>query len=188
MNISFKEFMSEIGKSYQLVLGYDKGKENMINDIYRANSIIDKNGEAINIDDVFNYNLFLLQDILECRMVFTSIDNPNTQIIIPMCFIETMFNSKYTITSDIIKLFKIREFILEDKVEFFDCFDESFIKLSDIGAEYIYDGKLNNDNYKVVPIRLGKEKILTELLVNVPYQQLKNKMLIKNKKSPIISK
>jgi len=178
-DMNLRNFIKKIGKYYQLVLGYGLGQNDTIKEIFKVSNILDECDNPITNQELIEYNLFILEKYLKYKMVFTSTTNKKSHIIIPLCFVKEIFNSKKTITSDVIKIFAIRNFLLEDEIEFFDIFIDSFIKLSDIGGEYIYDGNYNNNNYSIIPIRLCKYDLLSELLATLPYQQLKNKTLIK---------
>ena len=177
--MNLRNFIKKIGKYYQLVFGYGLGQNDTIKEIFKVSNILDECDNPITNQELIEYNLFILEKYLKYKMVFTSTTNKKSHIIIPLCFVKEIFNSKKTITSDVIKIFAIRNFLLEDEIEFFDIFIDSFIKLSDIGGEYIYDGNYNNNNYSIIPIRLCKYDLLSELLATLPYQQLKNKTLIK---------
>ena len=104
-------------------------------------------------------------------MVFTSTTNSKNKIIIPLHFIEKIFNSKTTITPEMISLFNISSLIFEEKNSFLDYIKNSFVKLSEIDAEYIYNGNINNDNYSIIPIRLNQENYLTDILATLPFKE-----------------
>lgn len=171
MDVNLNNYMEKIGNAYQLILSYDKGKEFAINEIYKASAIIDSNGECISNENVLKYNIFLLEKELKHCMVFSSTINKNNKIIIPLNFVKEIFDSENTITSDVILLFTIRDLIFEEQINFLDCFKDSFIKLSDIGADYIYENRLNNDNYNIIPIRLSNEDLLSNVLATLPFKE-----------------
>lgn len=171
MDINLNNYMEKIGDAYQLILSYDKGKEFAINEIYKANAIINEFGETINNASVLYYNIFLLEKELKYSMVFTSTTNKKNEVIIPLHFVKEIFSSKKTITSDVIMLLTLRNYLFEERNNFLDSFKDSFIKLSEIEAEYIFNGKLNNDNYNIIPIRLGSEDLLQNILATLPFKE-----------------
>ena len=87
-------FRKCLARNYHLTLTYGAINNYTIRDIYKAVDIVDKSGLSLSDEILSEYNLFLLESD-SCYMIFKG---KNSQIIIPLKYIETIFNSDNTIT------------------------------------------------------------------------------------------
>lgn len=165
-------FRKCLARNYHLTLTYGAINNYTIHDIYKAVDIVDKSGLSLSDEILSEYNLFLLESD-SCYMVFKG---KNSQIIIPLKYIETIFNSDNTITIDKLFMYAVGKEVLDCKNNILHYFKNSYIKLDTINGEYIFDGKINNSNYFVVPIRNGKPYILSEELIKKAHTKLKKYM------------
>ena len=114
-------------------------------------------------------NLFLLEN----DNYFMVFKGRKSKIVIPLKYIETMFNSDITITTDKLAIYVISKTLFNDDKRLLDYFKNNYIKLSTVSGEYIYDEKVNSDNYSVVAIRKGTPYFLTEELVQKSKERIK---------------
>lgn len=163
-----KNLYKQLSQNYHLILTYGEDNEYTIFDVYKAKKIIDNSYQKITEEDLIEQNLFILD-----KDYYMAFSGNNSEIIIPIKYVEPIFNSDKTITRDTLAFYVINKLILEDDKKLSDYFKNNYIKLDSLNAEYTYKGRLNNNNYEIVAVRLGKPYLLTDELVNKSHEKLK---------------
>lgn len=163
------ELNKKLSRNYHLILTYGLTNEYTIKDIYKASKIVDSMGTTIDEETLREDNLFLLEN----DNYFMVFKGRKSKIVIPLKYIETMFNSDITITTDKLAVYVISKTLFNDDKRLLDYFKNNYIKLSTVSGEYIYDEKVNSDNYSVVAIRKGTPYFLTEELVQKSKERIK---------------
>lgn len=163
------ELNKKLSRNYHLILTYGLTNEYTIKDIYKASKIVDSMGTMIDEETLREDNLFLLEN----DNYFMVFKGRKSKIVIPLKYIETMFNSDITITTDKLAVYVISKTLFNDDKRLLDYFKNNYIRLSTVSGEYIYDEKVNSDNYSVVAIRKGTPYFLTEELVQKSKERIK---------------
>ena len=156
------ELNKKLSRNYHLILTYGLTNEYTIKDIYKASKIVDSMGTMIDEETLREDNLFLLEN----DNYFMVFKGRKSKIVIPL-------NSDITITTDKLAIYVISKTLFNDDKRLLDYFKNNYIKLSTVSGEYIYDEKVNSDNYSVVAIRKGTPYFLTEELVQKSKERIK---------------
>ena len=120
------ELNKKLSRNYHLILTYGLTNEYTIKDIYKASKIVDSMGIMIDEETLREDNLFLLEN----DNYFMVFKGRKSKIVIPLKYIETMFNSDITITTDKLAIYVISKTLFNDDKRLLDYFKNNYIKLN----------------------------------------------------------